>query len=523
MTHRLARRFRFGPLAPVPRISPADEALALRRLAAEGAWSSAAAVLTSGVILTAFALSIGASDAMIGILASAPFLCQLLQGPAILLIERTRRRKAIAVLSSIVGRVMLLAMGAAAFLPHPWSIVALGVGQFVLCSAGAIGTCAWNAWLRDLAPDDRRGEVMARRTINAGIVSLIVGLVAAFALDRAGAGGMVQATVFAGLYGVGLITGLVSAAIVAMIPEPTMPEQPSEPLGLWRLLRAPFADRNFRKLTGFLSSWQFAINLATPFFTVFLMRQQGFSMTFVMGLNVASQLANLAALRMWGTLSDRFANKSVLAAAAPTYILCILGMIGASQIDGRLLAGVYLVVLHVVMGAAVAGVTLATTNIALKLSPRGESTAYVATSAFASALAAGIAPILGGLLAQTFAARRLEVQLRWTSPDGLSVVQALRLSNWDFHFLIAAIVGLFALHRLSLVREKGEIDPRMMIHAVMTETRRNVRNLGTVAGLRALTIVPGTMLREARTRARFDRLQRRRDGASKNHDEPLPG
>src|SRR3546814_11179318 len=85
-----------------------------------------------------------------------------------------------------------------------------------------------------------------------------------------------------------------------------------------------------------------------------------------MGLSIASQCANALALKSWGALAYRFANKSVLLVAAPIYILCIAAMAGASQIghDGfRLL---WLGALHILMGAAVAGVTLATANIALR-------------------------------------------------------------------------------------------------------------------------------------------------------------
>jgi MFS family permease len=249
------------------------------------------------------------------------------------------------------------------------------------------------------------------------------------------------------------------------------------------------------------------VNLATPFFTVFLVRQLGFDMTFVMILSVVSQVANLVALRSWGALSDRFANKSVLTVVAPTYIVCIIGMIGASQIGSRPWLIVYLVGLHFYMGIAVAGVTLATTNIALKLSPKGSATAYVATSAFASAFAAGIAPILGGLFADFFAARRFELLIRWTSPQGVTLLSPLRMSNWDFYFLMAAVLGLYAVHRLSLVEETGHIERRAMMQQVLHQTRRSVRNLSTVAGLRALTELPVSLARDARLRARFKRRQ----------------
>lgn len=494
-------------LAPQTTIADAEREAGLRRLVYEAGYSSATAALTSGVILTAFALYLGASNLMIGVLASAPFLMQLLQAPAVLLIERLRRRKAIAVISSVIGRSMLAVMAISAFLPAHLAILAVVAGQFVLCGLGAVGSCAWNAWLRDLAPQERLGAIFSRRTVYTTSVSLVAGLAAALLLDRTAPGSDARAWAFAGLYVAGCVTGIISAAVVARMPEPKMPPPGPEPLGFIALLRVPLADRNFRMLVRFLASWQFAVNLATPFFTVFIVRQLGFEMTFVMVLSVASQIANLLVARSWGALGDRFAHKSVLAAAAPLYILSIVGMIGASQFGRSATGMVYLLALHLLMGAAVAGVTIATANIALKLSPKGEATAYVATSALISSLAAGIAPILGGLFADFFAARRFDVLLRWTSPKGVALISPLGLSNWDFYFLMAGALGLYALHRLSLVQEEGQIERREMMTQFWGEAGRVARNLGTVTGLRGVTDFSGSLLRDARLRARWLRRQ----------------
>jgi MFS family permease len=295
------------------------------------------------------------------------------------------------------------------------------------------------------------------------------------------------------------------------MPEPAMPAA-SGPIALGPLLRQPLADTNFRRLLVFVGSWQFAVNLATPFVTVFIVRQLGFPISFVMVLSVVSQVANIVALRSWGTLSDRFANKSVLAVCAPAYLLSIVGMIGASQMESRPAIMAWLIFVHIVMGAAVAGTTLTVTNIALKLSPKGSATAYVAANAMATAVAAGLAPILGGLLADFFATRRFELLLRWSSPSGaldLSVV----LSHWDFYFLLAGLLGMYALHRLSLVEEHGEIERREMINQVLGETRRTIRNVSSVAGLRAATDLPVSLIRDARLRLRWRRAQ-----AARNHD-----
>ncbi len=286
-------------LNPQSELTPAERERGLQLLVVEAGFSGGAAALTSGVILTAFALHLGASNVMVGLLAAMPFLAQLLQLPAIQLVERWRQRKRIAVLSSLIGRTMLAAMAALAFFSGTTALLIFLAAQMLLCGLGAIGGCAWNAWIRDLAPDDRLGEVFARRTVWLTAISLVLGLVAALALDRTSAGSPARDLVFAAMFATGCITGLISGRIVAMMPEPLMPPVTGR-VGLRALLAQPLGDANFRRLLVFVASWQFAINLATPFFTVFIVRQLHFAVSFVLLLNVASLVANMLALRLWG-------------------------------------------------------------------------------------------------------------------------------------------------------------------------------------------------------------------------------
>ncbi|MFS0849948.1 MFS transporter [Novosphingobium panipatense] len=495
-------------LAPQPHLTDDERERGLRLLVFEAAFSSSTGALTSGVVLTAFALHLGASNLWVGVLASAPFITQLLQIPAIAVVERLRARKRIAVLTSVVGRAMLLVMAATAFFTGTLPLLIFLAAQYVLCGLSAFGGCAWNAWMRDLAPENRLGSVFARRTAWTAGITLIAGLAAAYILERTAAGSSGRSLAFAAMFIVGCTMGMVSAAIVARMPEPLMAPAGGR-IPLLRLLRAPLTDLNFRRLLAFVVSWQVAVNLATPFFTVFIVQQLGFDVSMVMVLSAISQLANLLALRFWGTLTDRFSNKTVLMVSAPAYILGIVAMIGASQSGNATFVIGWLGFLHVLMGASVAGVTLASTAIALKLSPKGEATAYVATNAVAIALAAGLAPILGGLLADFFSARKLELLLSWTSPAG-TVSFPLRLSHWDFYFLLAGVLGLYAVHRLSLVAEEGEIERREMVEQVVGRTLRAIRNSSSVAGLRVITELPPSLVRDARVRLRLTRMRKRK-------------
>jgi MFS family permease len=498
-------------LAPTPTLSDEDRERGLRHLVREAGYSNAVTAVTSGVILTAFALHLGASNTTIGLLAAATFWVQLLQVPGVLMVESLRTRKRISVLASLISRCALVGMALLALSGGgKLALVGLVAAQVFYGGVATFGGCAWNAWVRDLAPEQRMGQIFAKRTVNATIVGLVASLAAAFALDRAPEGSFLRPFAFAGLYMAAFLAGLLSCRELALTPEPQMPA-PTERVQLLPLLRAPLKDVNFRRLIAFLASWQFAVNLATPFFTVFFVKQLGLSVTFVVILGVVSQATNLLALRSWGLLSDRFANKSVLAVAAPVFIACIAAMIGASQIDERFWVMAYLVGLHALMGLATAGVTLSSGNIALKLSPRGSATAYIAANALISSAAAGLAPVLGGVFADFFAARRLDILVRWTSPNDVLTLMPLRVSNWDFYFLIAAILGLYALHRLAMVKEEGEIDSKIMVSEVLAQARRDVRNVSPIAGLKMLTDVPAALLREGRVRKRLQRMRDHRD------------
>jgi MFS family permease len=494
--------------APTPQLTEDERERGLRHLVLEAGFSNAVTAVTSGVILTAFAMHLGASNTTIGLLAAITFWMQLLQAPGVLLVEKLRTRKRIAVLASLISRCALAGMAILALSRGTGGVtlVVLVALQVFYCGIATFGGCAWNAWVRDLAPEQRLGQIFARRTINATVVALVASLAAAFALDRAPEGSTWRPIAFAGLYAFGFLMGLFSCRELALTPEPKMPAA-TETIRLLPLLRAPLQDQNFRRLIMFLASWQFAVNLATPFFTVFFVKQLGLNITFVVILSVVSQATNVLALRSWGLLSDRFANKSVLGVAAPLFILCIAAMVGASQIQEKAWVMAYLVGLHALMGLATAGVTLSSGNIAMKLSPRGSATAYIAANALISSAAAGLAPVLGGVFADFFAARRLEILVRWTSPGDVLTLMPLRISSWDFYFLIAFVLGLYALHRLALVKEAGEVDGKAMVGEIIAQARRDVRNLSPIAGLKLLTDIPAALLRDARVQRRLRRAR----------------
>lgn len=486
----------------VARVSDEELGHGLTNLVRDGAYAQASAALTGGVLLVGYGLALGASNFVIGLLAAVPFLAQLAQVPTILLVERLRARRLITVASLTLSRLLLIPLALLPFLDAPASaqallIVGVGVGALL----NAMSACAWNSWIHDLVPERMLGAFFGRRMFYATGFTVFIGLAAGVFVDwwgERGVGGPAQA--YTVLFLVGALAGMVSTLYLARVPEPTM-AAPERKIHLGHMLAEPFRDQNFRRLIWFLASWQFATNLAAPFFTVYLVAQLGYDMTFVTLMMVVSQLANVVVLRKWGQLSDRFSNKAVLRVCGPLFLVCIFSWTLVALPEKHAYTLHLITLLHVVMGFAAAGITLASGNMGLKLAPRGRGTAYLAAGSIVNSVAAGLAPIVGGLFADDFAARELSLILRWTSGPEATEFVTLRLRHWDFFFLLAAVLGLYALHRLTLVHEQGHTTDNAMLQEVVAEARRAVASLSSVAGLRLMTAFPfGRIVQAARAR-----------------------
>jgi len=471
-------------------VTPAETERTFRLLLYDALASEAMGTLTTGVFLTGFALALGASNLAIGVLAAVPSAVQFLQFPAVILVERLRTRRAICAWAAGTGRVFLVFAALAPFLGGDAGVVLLVASIAAYQASAAVAGCAWNSWMRDLVPETEFGRFFGKRAAANTAVATTLALAGGLIVDRlrsvtAGPSGVA----FTGIFLLGAAFGFLGVWLLAITPDQPMAPVAARPRAL-SLLAFPFRDRNFRRLMAFLSSWNFAANLAAPFFAVYMLKSLGYSLLTVVVLTTASQLSNLAAISVWGNLIDRFSNKAVLSVSAPLYLLCALawtftGLAWVQPATLYLLFGI-----HVLMGIATAGVALGSGNIAMKLSPPGQATAYLAASSVVSASCAAVAPILGGLCADFFAVHELTAGFTWKGGLHDVKLQVLHFHDWTFFFAIAFVVGLFSLHRLSFVQETSGSASPLLMRDLLLEARRAVRGISSVAGLVRIARMP---------------------------------
>ncbi|WP_185961293.1 MFS transporter [Telmatospirillum sp. J64-1] len=469
----------------------------MRMVLHEGLTTQAMTSLTSGIFLSAYALQLGASNTIIGLLAAIPFLAQLVQVPSILLIERVRMRKLLTVGASVLSRLFLFVIALTFFLPPSMALYGL-VGALILYAAfGAVGGCSWNSWMRDLLPSKRLGNYFSRRLFGMTLIGAILSYGAGRLIDQWQTSYPDHsAAIYNIFFAVAGVAGLIGAVLLSRTPEPRMPPV-TKHASLTSLLVEPYRNENFRKLMMFLAAWSFAVNLASPFFVVYMLQQLHLSMQDVILLTIFSQVANMAFLGTWGRLADRTSNKTVLSICGPLYILCFLGWTFTTFPDRHAYTIPLLFLLHGLMGIATAGVLLTAANIALKLSPEGKATPYLAMNGMISALASGLAPIIGGMFADFFSQRQMTLTVQWESPWERVTFDTLSFQAWDFFFAFACVLGLYSMHRLSMVHEEGQVDHKTLVKTYLTERRRAYSNISSVAGLRWLAAIPSAELLRA--------------------------
>lgn len=466
-----------------PRTTLTDEEVqaGMKLVRVEGLTTEAMTTLTSGPFLVAFALLLGANNFEIGLLAGLPTLTNVFQLLSVWLVRRYNNRRAISVVCSIFARLPLIVVGILPFFMEG-SVQLIIFFLLFYNFFGSVAGPSWNAWMKDLIPESILGSFFSRRSANMQILNVVLSISLAFLIDFIKTRyPEYQQLTYSFMFILAGVSGLSGAIfLLARTPEP---QSILARENILSLLRRPLRDANFKRLLIFNSAWVFALNIAVPFFTVYMLRELQLSMIWVIGLTVVSQLFSIFTIRMWGAFSDRYSNKTILAIAAPLYILCIIGWCFVGIYSKFVPNMILLVLLHIGAGFATAGINLSLTNIGLKLAPREHAIVYLSTKNIITAIFSAAAPIVGGLLADYFGDRSLVINAHWDSPNYDKVVYLVSLHDMNFLFLIGAVLAFISLELLVRVKEVGEVEKGTVVRIMRSSIKSNLKEYFVIGNL----------------------------------------
>jgi len=175
---------------------------------------------------------------------------------------------------------------------------------------GAIAGPSWFSLLGDIVPEKIRGKYFGRRNKICGFVTLISAMIAAFLLDYFKTKGLILLG-FSILFVLASFFRLISATTFKKHYEPKLNLNKDYYFSIWQFIKkAP--TNNFGRFVLFVASIYIGVTIAGPFFSVYMLKELGFSFTTYMFVNISGSIFSLLFMPIWGKFSDKYGNRELL-------------------------------------------------------------------------------------------------------------------------------------------------------------------------------------------------------------------
>jgi len=268
--------------------------------------------------LTIYLLTLGVTRAQIGLLSSFSNLADaLLLLPAAMLVERTGKRKEITVKSALVSRTVVLLMALLPFLllDSPalvWIILALAL---IRDGANNFAFPGWIALTSDIVPLEGRGRYFGARNFIMGLAGMIVTLIIGEAITQIGDPlGYQLAYLLAAILG-GISIHFFSKIIDSSSKNESIGEAEEAEHHLVDDIKGIFTSLkghpHFIKFAIYIAVWNFGINIAAPFFSVYMVDTLHLTAAMIGVVTVLNTAANMLVQRQVGVLADKWGNRIV--------------------------------------------------------------------------------------------------------------------------------------------------------------------------------------------------------------------
>lgn len=304
-------------------VRDSDQRRTLGRFALEGAASECVLWLTSGSVLTAWALALGGDAGTVSSVQSISTAAQAVHVPAAMASARGSRK-----------RLVLFALGAARLAWLPLAAMALlgdvgPLGRGILLATCAIASVfsmfaqnAQGSWMGDAIPSAVRGRFFGTRTWVAALGGSVAALLIATLLDRGDrletAHGASDGRVPLPVLGVlGLLVVSIGAVSVLLLrgadehaPRDTIRETATQSLARARGL---LTDPALRRFLRYQILWGIAVAPGAAFFTMHVLQTMHGGYRLIAAHGIVVVISRVLTARLWGARVDRFGASRELA------------------------------------------------------------------------------------------------------------------------------------------------------------------------------------------------------------------
>ena len=394
--------------------------------------------------------------ASIGFICALPFACNFLQIFISPLLARYVPPKIVAVVTASIHAICWLSLA--------WLLQALPPGDsataarwiaiwFLVTSLfGAVNGVAWNEWVQGWVPARLRGKYFSRRNRMLAFSTITFLLVNGWVLDHWQYGIVAFQIMIVGA----VLLRIGSVYWIATTPAGEPRARRNQP-SLWSQIERVRQARSLLVFIAFGAVWSFAANAFGPFYHVFMFEQLQLSATQIGLMSMLSALGGALSLPAWGSLLDRYGNKSVMAVSlllwqVQNFAWCFLTPESRDLTYAMWFWG----------GMTSAGFVLGQFTMLLKLIPVEAKSLAIGCNLAITSLVAAIAPVLGG----TILGESLQ---RWPE-RALDIYHAC--------FVVQPVIAILGAILLVRVRE-----PKAQPLTSVVGAMRNIRTLSGIFGL----------------------------------------
>lgn len=337
-----------------------------------------------------FLLVLGGTAKQVALLTALPnFFASIIQIKTADFAVRLKSRKKVFLIFVFLQTLTILPMAFIAFLNSSQIVLYItAVVCFTIC--GAFSLPAWSSLMADYIEHDKRGAYFGWRNKITGFVMMGAAFVAGCVLH-----GMKNVNVFFG-FGVififAFIFRLISWYFLMQMYELPVESKKESYFSFFDFI-SRLKTSNFAKFVMFGSMMTFSVNIAAPYFSVFMLRDLKFSYLLYTVVTVSATLTIYALINRWGRHADHIGNLKVIKFTAP----CI-AIVPLLWIFNR--HPLFLIVTQICSGFAWAGFNIATNNFIYDAVSPEKRTRCIAYFNMFNGLALCFGALVGGFLLQ---------------------------------------------------------------------------------------------------------------------------
>ncbi len=373
-------------------MTEADFKKGRRLFIAEGCCANGIATLTTGAFLSGYISFLGADDSINGLIGSIPVLLCALQMFSSIVLENIRQKKFLIAGFALIHRLLLAAVFFVPLYVRDSGVrlaSVIGLYAFAHCFGAFIGTGTGN-WMLNLVPDHIRGSFLGKKDAFAFAFTTVLSLIMGRVMDWFRFSGMEQT----GFLVVGFVVFIIAGSDFMCLSSIKEPESTPHPQKLRAAIFEPLADREYRKVMMVYMFWNLALQIAGPFFSVYMVTGLHLDYTYITFLGLISSIVRVVASYVWGRLADATSWLKVSRLS-----MGLLGLVHASWLFMTPeTCYVMQPVLQAISGAAWGGISISVFNLQYHYAPTDKRVLYVSANSSYAGLCGFLATMLGASL-----------------------------------------------------------------------------------------------------------------------------